>query len=149
MRLTGSQESGNSEGGKYHCTVGLLFDWFGIGWKTTEIFCFYLQNRPIQTSQTWGQLYSDTSPLQELMKSITGFLLGLFASAAKKSKLINFDARSARVTSKRPWGSPGGPCQTRTSGSTRCLLQRCSRAEDSGRTSGKKFFSLWTCHECQ
>jgi hypothetical protein len=30
---------------------------------TTDNFCFYLQNRLIQTSQTGGQLYSDTSPL--------------------------------------------------------------------------------------
>ncbi len=30
---------------------------------TTDIFCFYLQNRPIQTGQTGGQWYSDTSPL--------------------------------------------------------------------------------------
>jgi hypothetical protein len=29
---------------------------------TIEIFCFYLQNRLIQTSQTGGQRYSDTSP---------------------------------------------------------------------------------------
>jgi hypothetical protein len=28
---------------------------------TTDNFCFYLQNRPIQTSQTGGQEYSDTS----------------------------------------------------------------------------------------
>jgi hypothetical protein len=49
-------------GKKYHCTVDLLFDWFGISYNTTEIFCFYLQNRLIQTSQTGGQWYSDTSP---------------------------------------------------------------------------------------
>ncbi len=42
--------------------VGLLFDWFGIGCMTTDNFCFYLQNKLIQTSQTGGQLYSDTSP---------------------------------------------------------------------------------------
>jgi hypothetical protein len=30
---------------------------------TTDIFCFYLQNSLIQTSQTGGQQYSDTSPL--------------------------------------------------------------------------------------
>jgi hypothetical protein len=30
---------------------------------TTDNFCFYLQNRLIQTSQIGGQLYSDTSPL--------------------------------------------------------------------------------------
>ncbi len=29
---------------------------------TTDNFCFYLQNRPIQTSQTGGQQNSDTSP---------------------------------------------------------------------------------------
>ncbi len=29
---------------------------------TTDNFCFYLQNRLIQTDQTGGQLYSDTSP---------------------------------------------------------------------------------------
>ncbi len=30
---------------------------------TTDNLCFYLQNRRIQTSQTGGQGYSDTSPL--------------------------------------------------------------------------------------
>jgi hypothetical protein len=30
---------------------------------TTDNFCFYLQNRLIQTSQTGGQWYSDSSPL--------------------------------------------------------------------------------------
>jgi hypothetical protein len=29
---------------------------------TTDHFCFYLQNRLIQTGQTGGQQYSDTSP---------------------------------------------------------------------------------------
>jgi len=29
---------------------------------TTDNFCFYLQNTLIQTSQTGGQQYSDTSP---------------------------------------------------------------------------------------
>ncbi len=48
--------------GKYHCTVDLLFEWFGISSMTTDNFCFCLQNRLIQTSQTGGQWYSDTSP---------------------------------------------------------------------------------------
>ncbi len=48
--------------GKYHCTVDLLFDWFGISCMTTDHFCFYLPNSLIQTSQTGGQRYSDTSP---------------------------------------------------------------------------------------
>ena len=41
--------------GKYHCTVHLMFDWFGITCMTTDNFCFYLQNRLVQTSQTRGQ----------------------------------------------------------------------------------------------
>ncbi len=49
--------------GKYHCTIDLLFDWFGISCMTTDIFCFYSQNRLIQTSQTGGQQYNDTSSL--------------------------------------------------------------------------------------
>jgi hypothetical protein len=44
------------------CTIDLLFDSFGISCMTTDNFCFYLQNRLIQTSQTGGQWYSDTSP---------------------------------------------------------------------------------------
>ncbi len=38
---------------------------FTISCMTTDNFCFYLQNRLIQTrqtSQTGGQWYSDTSP---------------------------------------------------------------------------------------
>ncbi len=42
------------------CTLFLLFDWFGISFMTTDIFCFYLQNRQIQTSQAGGQWYNDT-----------------------------------------------------------------------------------------
>ncbi len=53
---------GNTKGGKYQCTIDLLFDWFGISCMTTDNFCFYLQNRLIQTSQTGGQQYSDASP---------------------------------------------------------------------------------------
>jgi hypothetical protein len=48
--------------GKYHCTVDLLFDWFGMSCMTTDNFCDHLQNSLIQTSQTGGQWYSDTSP---------------------------------------------------------------------------------------
>ncbi len=50
------------QSGKYHCTVDLLFDWFGISCMTTDDFCFHLQNRLIKTCQTGGQWYSDTSP---------------------------------------------------------------------------------------
>ncbi len=48
--------------GKFHCTIDLLFDWFVISCMTTDKFCFYLQNRLFQTSQTGGRWYNDTSP---------------------------------------------------------------------------------------
>jgi hypothetical protein len=60
--------------GEYHCTIDLLFDWFGISCMTTDNFCFYLQNRLIQTSWTGGQWYSDTSPF-----SIPCFSLSLLS----------------------------------------------------------------------
>ncbi len=52
----------NTKGGKYHCTVDLLFNWFGISCVATDNFCLYLQNRLNQTGQTGGQQYIDTSP---------------------------------------------------------------------------------------
>jgi len=47
-------QAGNTKEGKYNCTVDLLFDWFGISCMATDNFCFYLQNRIIQTSQKGG-----------------------------------------------------------------------------------------------
>jgi hypothetical protein len=35
--------------GKYHCTIDLLFDWFGISCMTPDNLCFYLQSMLIQT----------------------------------------------------------------------------------------------------
>ncbi len=61
--------------GKYHCTVDLLFDWFGISCVTTDNFSFYLQNILIQTSQTGGQQYSDTSPFSIPSYNKTSFLV--------------------------------------------------------------------------
>jgi hypothetical protein len=54
-------KAGNTKGGSI-TTVDLIFDWFGISCMTTDNFHFYLQTRLIQTGQTGGQLYSDTSP---------------------------------------------------------------------------------------
>jgi len=63
--------------GKYRCTVDLPFDWFGISCMTTDNFCFNLQNRLIQTGQTGGQRYSDTSPFS-IPCSHYGTCLGYF-----------------------------------------------------------------------
>jgi hypothetical protein len=43
---------------------------------TTDNFCFYLQNRLIQTSQTGGQQYSNTSPIQQGYPIITNVEAG-------------------------------------------------------------------------
>ncbi len=64
---------GNTKRGKYHCTVDLLFDWFGISCTTFDNCWFYLQNRLIKTSQTGGQLYSDTSPFSQLYSDTSPF----------------------------------------------------------------------------
>jgi hypothetical protein len=52
----------NTKGGSITVPLTSCFDWFGISCMTTDNFCFYLQNRLIQTCQTGGQQYSDTSP---------------------------------------------------------------------------------------
>jgi hypothetical protein len=55
---------GNTKGGSI--TVPLTSCLTGLEsavWQMT-IFCFYLQNRLIQTSQIGGQRYSDTSPFR-------------------------------------------------------------------------------------
>ena len=49
---------------------------FGISCMTTDNFCFHFQNRLIQTSQTGGQWYSDTSPLSIPWFSIEQVKLG-------------------------------------------------------------------------
>jgi hypothetical protein len=56
--------TGNTKGGVslYCCTVDLLFDWFGlVCFANKNINCQLLYSG-FQTSQTGGQLYSDTSP---------------------------------------------------------------------------------------
>jgi hypothetical protein len=53
-------QAGNTKGEIITGTIDLLFGWFGISSMTTDNFCFYLQNRLIQTSQTGGQWYTDT-----------------------------------------------------------------------------------------
>jgi hypothetical protein len=53
---------GNTKGGSITVPLTSYLTGFLISCITTDNFCFYLQNRLIQTSQTGGQPYSDTSP---------------------------------------------------------------------------------------
>jgi hypothetical protein len=53
----------NTKGGKHHCTIDLLFDWFVLVCLTNKNKNCQLSYSWFQTSQTGGQWYSDTSPL--------------------------------------------------------------------------------------
>ncbi len=89
--------------GKYHCTIDLLFDWFGISSMTTDNFCSYLQNRLIKTSKTGGQWYSDTSPFSipwfsvcQTMKVM--FTLGYQKRSSLLQKCINYWSKKYSTT---------------------------------------------------
>jgi hypothetical protein len=62
-----------------------MFDWFGIGCMTTDNFCFYLQNRIIQTSQTGEQEVNGTVILPPLV--FPDFSLNLSAALLNLSKV--------------------------------------------------------------
>ncbi len=53
-------QAGNTKG--YHCTVDLLFDWFGLVCFANKNKNCHLSYSEFQTNQTGGQWYSDTSP---------------------------------------------------------------------------------------
>jgi hypothetical protein len=67
--------------GTYHCTIDLLFDWFGIICMTTENFSFSFAKQLIQIGQTGGQWFSDTScfgiPWLDLPATLYGQVLML------------------------------------------------------------------------
>ncbi len=101
--------------------LDLLFDWFGISYMTTDIFCLYLQNRLIQTSQTGEQWYSDTShfsiPWGSITVSLTSCLTGLesavcqltifvFICKTDFSKPVKQEANGTVILS--PLAFPGG-----------------------------------------
>ncbi len=47
---------------KYHCTIDLLLDWFGLVCFVNKNINCQLSYSWFQTSQTGGEWYSDTSP---------------------------------------------------------------------------------------
>ena len=64
LKMTWLTKKRNFEQGILKGEVSLYYwppVWLIWNRMRTEIFCFYLQNRLIQTSQTGGQWYSDTS----------------------------------------------------------------------------------------
>jgi hypothetical protein len=61
-KLLATATQGNTKGGKMIVLLNSCLTGLESAGMTTDNFCFYLQNRLIQTSQTGGQQYSDTSP---------------------------------------------------------------------------------------
>ncbi len=72
---------------------------------TTDNFRFYLQNRLIQTSQTGGQRYSDTSAFSILWPSPENFLetkhpsLFWCSDSKKEQSFCEINSSPVRVTS--------------------------------------------------
>jgi hypothetical protein len=61
--------------GKYHCTIDLLFDLLGLACFANKNKTCELSYSWFQTSQTGGQLYSDTSPFSIPCQRYWAFLL--------------------------------------------------------------------------
>jgi hypothetical protein len=82
---------GNTTGGKYHCTVDLLIDLFGL-------VCFTNKNEncQFQTSQTGGQQYSDTSPFsihRRGVRPLKPFLSGLLFAGEYSEQALSCSFR--------------------------------------------------------
>jgi hypothetical protein len=85
---------------------------------TTDNFCFYLQNRLIQTSQTGGQWYSDTSPF-----SIHWAIFLPLRRDAEKKHFVRLTTTPGRRDRRQPprrcsmssriWGSVPAPALLR------------------------------------
>ncbi len=60
--FVGRLEPGNTKGGSIAVPLTSCLTSLESAVMTTDNFCFYLQNRLIQTIQTGVQWYSDTSP---------------------------------------------------------------------------------------
>jgi hypothetical protein len=77
---------------------------------TTDNFCFYLQNRLIQTSHTGGQWYSDTSPFsipcldlhrgETLVKRTKTILANLSWLRLRMKNLFSFVAKRSNLLLK-------------------------------------------------
>jgi len=66
---------------------------------TTDNFCFYLPNRLIQTSQTGGQWYSDTSPFSIPWTNVPAYT-SLLLKHGDKKRFYVADCRSMSLPFK-------------------------------------------------
>jgi len=70
---------------------------------TTHNFCFYLQNRLIQTRQTGGQQYSDTSPFSfPWLDTLQGTGPDHYTASQKKSNSNYQENKPLRVSVTNP-----------------------------------------------
>jgi hypothetical protein len=65
LELFKIDEPGNAKGGSITVLLASCLTGLELSCMTADNFCFYLQNRRIQNSQTGGQQYSDTSPFSK------------------------------------------------------------------------------------
>ncbi len=70
------EKPGNTKGGSITVPLTSCLTGLELAVSQLTIFAFYLQNRLIQTSQTGGQWYSDTSPFSIPWKNALAFLSG-------------------------------------------------------------------------
>jgi hypothetical protein len=75
------EKTGNTKGGSM--TVPLTSCLTGLE-SAIDNFCFHMQNKLIQTSQTGGQWYSDTSPFSFSLNKRTSLLCYSFKEKEKK-----------------------------------------------------------------
>jgi len=75
--------SGNTKGGKYHCTIDLLFDWFGLVCFANNNKIVSCQTADYKTVKQEGN-DSDTSPFSIPCPTI-GRLLSLLKQLIRKN----------------------------------------------------------------
>ncbi len=98
--------AGNTKG--YHCTIDLLFGWFGLVCFANKNKNGQLSNSWFQTSQTGGQWYSDSSPFS---------IPWLWLIFPERSMTTKID----KIGPCRPRPRPSKVKETSSPGST-CLL---------------------------
>ncbi len=59
----------------------------------TDNFCFYLQNKQIQTSETGGQWYSDTSPYSIPLLHYKCVIALALPLAIALASVVNYDLK--------------------------------------------------------
>ncbi len=91
--------SGNTKGGSITVPLTSCLNWFGISCMATDNFCFYLQKRLIQNSQTGGQWYGDTSPFSiPCITSLKRFYFRMLLVKTTPQARHQFDSKTSQIS---------------------------------------------------